>query len=79
MIESLALLSLEENYFESSYIGEYEFFLPIIPYVALVRTRNIGVLTSLSSFPLNFFRITRVLLDRCDHCDGNSVLVPPEI
>ena len=48
------LLSLEEKLFsESSYIGEYEFFLLLSPFVALVRNLDVGVLnysSSLSNF-----------------------------
>ena len=57
LIESLALLSLEQKCFESQdYIyRRVGFFLLLSPFVALVRSPDVEVLTILSSNFTNFF------------------------
>ena len=80
LIESLALLSLEQKCFESlDYIyRRVGFFLLLSPFVALVRSPDVEVLTLLSSNFTNFFLGSRGYLGIVpmvlwrEHCLGAS-------
>ena len=82
LIESLALLSLEEKCFESQdYIyRRVGFFLLLSPFVALVRPPDVEVLTLLSSNFTNFFQDHAGILESFDGFVTRTLfLVPPDI
>ena len=77
LIESLTLLSLEQKCFESQdYIyRRVGFFLLLSPFVALVRSPDIDVLTFLSSNFTKFFQDHAGILESFRwFCDENIIL-----